>query len=194
MYKARGDWMETYTGRQFWPLNPMAADVDIEDIAHSLSNICRFNGHVREFYSVAQHCVQCAALLKTWGASLKIQAAGLLHDASEAYLCDVIRPVKRNLPSYGEYEFAVLVEVGWRFQLSIEQLSDPLIQKADDVMLMTEADQLLPSRGATWSYRPCEPLSDWVIDPWTPRRAKAEFLKLAEVLCLINSDSGVRHA
>ena len=83
------DWIHTFTGRHFYPLNPNADDVDIEDIAHALANTCRFNGHVSTFYSVAQHCVLASQYCESdplWA---------LMHDAAEAYLPDVAAPVKK---------------------------------------------------------------------------------------------------
>src|SRR4051812_6540197 len=87
----KGDWMQTISGKAFFPLDPRPADVDIQDIAHALAFQCRFGGHVKEFYSVAEHSVRvsliCAHEDAKWG---------LLHDATEAYLSDIVRPVKRD--------------------------------------------------------------------------------------------------
>jgi hypothetical protein len=90
-----GDWIQTYSGRQFWPLDPRVEDVHLEDIAHALSNVCRYTGHVREFYSVAEHSVHVS-----WSCEPEDALWGLLHDASEAYLADMARPVKQNMPVY----------------------------------------------------------------------------------------------
>lgn len=88
----KGDWMQTYTGRKFWPLNPRAEEVYIEDIAHSLALSCRFNGHCKVFYSIAQHSVLVSQIVKPTQ-----QLIALLHDSAEAYLGDIIRPIKRFL-------------------------------------------------------------------------------------------------
>src|SRR5271165_7548492 len=86
----KGDWIQTYTGRVMYPLDPRPEEINIIDIAHALSNLCRFTGHVRTFYSVAEHSVRvsqhCDPKDALWG---------LLHDASEAYLADMSRPMKR---------------------------------------------------------------------------------------------------
>src|SRR5690242_11754504 len=87
----RGDWMQTYTGRRFWPLDPRVDDIDIGDIAHHLSLVCRFAGACREFYSVAQHCVGVSYVCDP-----KDALWGLLHDAAEAYVGDMVRPLKRS--------------------------------------------------------------------------------------------------
>lgn len=93
-------WIQTYTGKAFDPFDPDPMKICIEDIAHALSNICRFTGHTREFYSVAQHSVEMAKRLPA-----SLQLAGLLHDASEAYLCDVPSPIKRR-PEFQFYRDA----------------------------------------------------------------------------------------
>ena len=94
----------TYTGEDFTPLAPDANQIHIKDIAHALSLMCRANGHFVRFYSVAQHSINCANEAKARGLSAKVQIACLLHDASEAYLSDITRPVKNHLPNYREIE------------------------------------------------------------------------------------------
>lgn len=96
--------IRTYTGVMFDPLNPDPKLVNITDIAHALSLLCRANGHFRNFYSVAQHSVNCMEEAKARGYSERVQLACLLHDASEAYLSDVTRPVKEEIPKYLEIE------------------------------------------------------------------------------------------
>lgn len=91
-----GDWIQTFTCQQMYPLDPREAEIDILDIAHALANLCRFNGHVKQFYSVAEHSCHVSDLLpQVW------KLTGLLHDASEAYLCDLPRPIKRS-PGFAE--------------------------------------------------------------------------------------------
>lgn len=85
----RGSWMQTYTGRRLFPMDPSPADVDIIDIAHALSMQCRYNGHVRRFMSVAEHCVLISENVPAQDALW-----GLLHDATEAYVGDMIRPLR----------------------------------------------------------------------------------------------------
>lgn len=85
-------WIQTFSGRQFFPLEPRVEDVCIEDIAHGLSNLCRYAGHCECFYSVAQHCLLVSRVVPREHA-----LRGLLHDASEAYLIDVPRPIKHSI-------------------------------------------------------------------------------------------------
>ena len=84
----------TYTGKHFYPLDPKAEDICIEDIAHSLSNLCRFNGHTKRFYSVAQHSLNVERFIKklSWGERLRLY--GLMHDFAEAYIGDMTTPYK----------------------------------------------------------------------------------------------------
>jgi len=95
-------WFLTASGKRFWPLDPRPEDICIEDIAHALSHICRFGGHVREPYSVAQHSVIVSMIVKPENALY-----GLLHDAAEAYAGDMVRPLKRGMPAYRSIESAV---------------------------------------------------------------------------------------
>lgn len=88
----------------FYPLDPKIEEVKLEDIAHALSQMCRANGHFKTFYSVAQHCINCALEAKARGLSPKLQLACLLHDASEAYISDITRPVKYYLEDYQKIE------------------------------------------------------------------------------------------
>lgn len=90
----------TYTGETFTPFAPDANRIRIEDIAHALSLLCRANGHFSQFFSVAQHSINCAREAGARGYTARVQLASLLHDASEAYLSDVTRPVKKLLPEY----------------------------------------------------------------------------------------------
>jgi len=97
----QGDFIYTFTGRRFWPMDPRAEDMCIEDIAHALSMLCRYNGHVDRFYSVAEHSMlvyHAVSWIRPGEPALHLQA--LLHDASEAYLADVPRPVKPYLSNY----------------------------------------------------------------------------------------------
>ena len=88
----------------FDPLHPCEEQIIIEDIAHALSFLCRANGHFKSFYSVGQHCINCAREASARGYSKRVQLGCLLHDGSEAYLSDVTRPVKKEMPLYLEFE------------------------------------------------------------------------------------------
>lgn len=93
----RGEWIGTYTGKHFYIIDPRPEEVCIEDIAHALSQICRFNGHSVETYSVAVHCLNVERYLNQHGYDKLIRLYGLLHDAPEAYIGDITRPLKKCL-------------------------------------------------------------------------------------------------
>ena len=163
------DWILTYTGRRFYPLTPRAEDVDILDIAHALSLICRFNGHVRSFYSVAQHCVLGSYLVYPPSA-----LAFLLHDAGEAYLCDVPRPVKQHLLVYRNAERALDNVIRNVFRLPLLQQSWDHVHEVDDRLLLTERRDLMPA--GEWLIDETRCYAQ-VIDPWSAPHAEAMFLR-----------------
>lgn len=183
----RGDWMQTYSGKQFWPLDPHADEVDIGDIAHSLSLQCRFAGHCREFYSVAQHSVLVS--LEAEEATHKAEETpnrvadparvrlaalwGLLHDASEAYLIDVPRPIKPHLAGYRGIEVRVQDVICEHFGLPLDPPA--VVHVADGVLLATEARDLMGRQPAPWA--PMPPPRGNRIEPWPPGHAKSMFLK-----------------
>jgi len=103
----------TFGHTMFDPLDPDPEKIHITDIAHSLSMLCRANGHFKSFYSVGQHCLNCAMEAKARGYSRRVQLACLLHDAGEAYLSDVTRPVKEELPQYKQIEDPLQAAI-WR--------------------------------------------------------------------------------
>jgi uncharacterized protein len=164
------DWIQTYTGKQFWPLEPRLEDIDIRDIAHALSNLCRYGGHVEKFYSVAQHCVLVSQVVPREHA-----LRGLLHDASEAYLIDVPRPIKRSegMEAYRIAEKRLEAAIYERFGLSAE---DPkCIKTADNQLLRTEQRDLMKPAPAAWKDYRVGALEQ-TITPWPPFQARTVFL------------------
>ncbi len=163
----RGDWMQTASGLQFHPLDPRPEDICIEDIAHALSNLCRFGGHVRTFYSVAQHSVIVADLLPD-----RLKLAGLLHDATEAYLVDIPRPLKVALKEYQRIEHRLAAIIGQKFRVDF---SDPLIKRADNAALMAEARDLLSETPEGWGID--ETPAALLVDPEVPFVARENFMR-----------------
>lgn len=163
----------TATGRYFDLLDPEQCGFHIEEIAHALSHLCRFTGHVREFYSVAQHC----ALV-----SLQVPAehrlAALLHDAAEAYVGDVSAPLKSLLPDYkaieGRIERALLRAYGLDEVLPLE------VKAADLVLLNTERRDLMPRDGRVWTSIEGVGTLNRVIKPMRPDDARDWYLFLFE--------------
>lgn len=166
--------IETYTGVRFRVLSPAPADVRILDIAHALSNVCRFNGHTRVPYSVGEHSVRVSNLIESWGGSKQVQLWGLLHDASEAYVGDQSSPFKRTaaMQGYREVEKNLMAVICERFKLPAEQPA--IVRKADLVMLATEARDLMPRVPEHWCGLEEEPLPER-IQPL--RNAKSAFVR-----------------
>ena len=162
-------WLQTYSGVRFDPLNPKNEDIRIIDVAHALSMQCRFNGHCLKYYSVAEHSVRVARILPE---ELKIW--GLLHDAAEAYISDLIRPVKDILPGYDEIEDRILKVVSEVYDLKWPMPSE--IKKADNIVLMTEKRDLLVPMPDQWTIKE-DPLEE-TIEPWPQEKAMTEFLRM----------------
>lgn len=189
----RGNWSQTFSGVAFYPLDPRPEDVDIEDIAHALSHVCRFGGHCRSFYSVAEHSVRVSGAIREGGGTIAEQFEGLMHDAAEAYVGDMVWPLKQEseLAPYKRIERLVEDAIAARFGLPLEQ--SPIVKRYDLVLLSTEKRDLMPGganrepgarlegeaardRLGAWHSDAFAPLPDR-IDPWTPRDARAVFLE-----------------
>lgn len=167
----KGGWIMTFGGRRFWPLDPRPNEIDIVDIAHALGNVCRYNGHCRETYSVAQHSVLVARLLIAEGRE-DLALTGLLHDAAEAYLADVPSPVKPFLADWGRLERGVERCVAARFGLPWPW--PEAVHAADKAVLAAEGLALMSDAGHWRSL--AVPPADIEIVPWGARAAKARFL------------------
>lgn len=141
----KDDYIETVSGVEFTFADPHPDMIRIEDIAHALSMNCRYTGHCSRFYSVAEHSVHVSNLLNGTG----LELAGLLHDASEAYITDIAKPIKSHLPDYMAME-ARLEEVIFK-KYGLEYPMHPAVKHCDTVMLSTEAHYLIPSRGDKWT-------------------------------------------
>jgi hypothetical protein len=172
-----GDWGLTHSGRQFWPQDPRIGDIDIDDIAHALAHQCRFAGHTHRFYSVAHHSVLVSRLCPP-----ELQLVGLLHDATEAYLQDIIKPLKLALPGYAELERAWAYAIGLTFGLDDKLVElPPEVHLADRMVLIAERRDLMAPHGA-WKFGTDERRWPKHIEPWPTDRARAEFLHRFRVL------------
>jgi hypothetical protein len=162
--------METFSGRRFFPFDPRPEDIDIVDIAHALSMTCRYGGHAKQFYSVAQHSVLVASKAP---AHLALRA--LLHDAAEAYIGDLIRPIKKDdrmaafhdIERSVEHAICVALDVPW-------PLLTPEIKALDNRILLDEREAVMSASGHDWKVEG-EPLGVH-IDLWAPTVAKWKFL------------------
>lgn len=134
----------TYTGKDFDPLNPQEDLIDICDIAHALSLLCRANGHFISFYSVGQHCINCSEEAAARGYSKRLQLACLLHDAAESYMADVTRPVKTLLPAYKEAEEHLLAQIYKKYlNTPLQREEEQAVRAIDDDMLRYEFSRLM---------------------------------------------------
>jgi len=174
-----GDWIQTYTGRQFWPLDPRADEIHIEDIAHSLSLQCRYAGHCKRFYSVAEHSVLLARYV-----SQPVKLWALLHDASEAYLVDVPRPIKPYLENYEDVERRLMYRIRDRFGLfSVKDKPSgvawaghmPAEVKTADMRICVDEKAQNMAPGLMWGIDGLEPLGV-TLQFWSPDEAERQFL------------------
>lgn len=176
-------WFTLASGRHFRPFSPRVEDIDIEDIALALSNICRFSGHCHKFYSVAEHSVHCSNVVAP-----EFAFAALMHDTTEAYVGDMIRPIKKFIPDFSVMEKGVWDALCAKFHLDPEL---PAAAKwADDAVLMAEArDLLMPFGELKLTHLGVEPppgLYIWIpelgIEPWSPEKARIKFLERFDAL------------
>lgn len=169
------DFIETYSGATIRPLAPDPDDILIIDIAHALSNQCRFSGHTLRHYSVAQHSVHVAQLVYYWGGSKQEALWGLLHDASEAYLVDLPTPLKvhESFWPYREAEKHLQAVICERFGLPTVQ--PPAVTRADAIMLATEVRDLMHPDAEYWQKLTEKPYPE-LLPAWVPGTAKARFL------------------
>lgn len=130
--------IRTFTGIMFDPIEPDAELIDIRDIAHALSLMCRANGHFSHFYSVAQHSLSCMREAKARGCGKRTQLACLLHDASEAYLSDVTRPIKGLMPEYLVYEKRLQTAIYEKYLGTLTEKEAAEVSEIDDCMLYYE--------------------------------------------------------
>jgi uncharacterized protein len=172
----KGDWIQTYTGRRFYPLDPRPDEVDILDIAHALAQQCRFTGHTKTHYSVAQH-----SCLVSQHAGEADGLWGLLHDAAEAYISDLSRPVKQSIRAAGitlfdEIEDRIMVAVCLRYGLPPGPMPVE-VNRADLLLLATEARDFMAPLDPGWYHTEANgwPVLPDRIVPWGPGRAEWAF-------------------
>lgn len=164
----KGDWIQTFTGKQYWPIDPRVEDVCIEDIAHALSLMCRFGGHCKRFYSVAEHSVLVSQCVPD---EHRLQA--LLHDAAEAYCVDIPRPLKRFLQGYAAIEDRNWIVISAVFHVPYALYST--VKEADTTVLYAEAKQIMSIPVNPWKLENIPAACVDVIG-LTPTAAKALFL------------------
>jgi hypothetical protein len=177
-------WIQTYTGKKFYLTDPTPDMVCLEDIAHALSMQCRFAGHTKQFYSVAQHSILVANLITE--DELKIY--GLLHDASETYLVDIPKPLKQLIPKYKSLEIRAMKAIAAKFNLSIDSFYDSIVTTADLTALRIEAKSptLFDTNVDNWAGSLPDTEQNMSIISMEPKIAKDSFLRAAGMLGLKN--------
>jgi 5'-deoxynucleotidase YfbR-like HD superfamily hydrolase len=170
----KNPWIETYSGRVVDLLDPNPDDIVIEDIAHALSNICRFGGHSRVFYSVSQHSV-----LVSQGLPDTMKLAGLMHDSAESYLSDIPRPLKLYLNGkYGDLEKKYMGIISRKFRF--QEIEPEEVHIADQAVLLAERRDLFNWTGEDWGI--CVKPFEGKIIPLSPWLAEHRFLGVFRVL------------
>lgn len=170
----KGGCLQTRSGVAYYPLDPRWYEVQIADIAHSLSNICRFNGHCNDFYSVAEHSVLVSQCVPP-----EHQLAALLHDATEAYCCDIPTPLKRDLIGYAEIEAVNWAAIAKRFYLK-PVLHESIIA-ADRSVLLAEKAAIIDTH---FDWKLSGSAASVEIQCLSPRRARDFFMtRFKELTC-----------
>lgn len=170
MNRLESIYVSTCLGNRFYPAAPNIDDVAVEDIAQGLAYQCRFNGQTQAFYSVAQHSLIVASLVP-----VHLRLAALLHDAAEAYLGDMVKPLKHFFPTFSVIENKMMAIIGERF--AVTTFDTPEIKRADLIALATEKRDLMPNSTEPWpSIKGLEPMTARIV-PMEPQKAKAIFLE-----------------
>lgn len=187
--------IETYSGTAYEFMNPDPNIITIEDVAHALSNTCRFSGHVQKYYSVAEHSILVSRILEKQGHNPYLQLCGLLHDAEEAYTQDIPKPLKLIL----EGQYAMLsgksaAACAKAFGVSVAKFHCEPVKAADNIALKVEGHILMRSGAERWMEPPLADVGDlpdgalnWPIG-MDPIAAKQQFLRRAERFGLITAE------
>lgn len=162
-------WIQTYSGKHFYPFNPQPDQIDIVDIAHALALKCRYTGHCKRFYSVAEHCVHVSRNVdpdrSLWG---------LMHDAAEAYVSDVAGPVKDYIIGFREMENGIMRVIAEKYNL--DPVWEPKeVKEIDQALLATEVPQVMLTDVKDFTFK-APPIKDLKIGFWGPELAKTTFL------------------
>jgi len=165
-------WIQTFGGHKFDFDDLTNNTIKITDIAHHLALVCRFTGACKHHYSVAQHSILVAQLCPK-----KARIHGLMHDAAEAYLGDVSRPLKKWGLEVKGFEEKVLQSIYHALNLEWpEEYVQQAVKDSDNIALSIEAKQLMNHATESWSYMSKE-MPNISIDRWSPERAEVEFLR-----------------
>lgn len=173
-----GSTIKTSAGHYFDLLSPTVDAIDIETIAHALSMTCRFGGHCPRYYSVAEHCVHAFRLAERDGVDRNNLRAILLHDAAEAYVGDIVKPLKVILGrAFGEIENAIETKINERFSISPCPVA---IKHYDRLMLIAEKTAMWPDDAEEWAGFRGLSCPDVHLQFWHPEAARGKFLDCFE--------------
>lgn len=136
--------MNVFSGHRIDPLHIKEDDIYLEDIAHALSLLCRGNGHIKYFYSVAQHSLNCAKEAQNRGYSKNVVLSCLFHDASEAYMSDLITPIKKQMNEYQIIEDQLLEKIFQAFHIQLKNEEKIIWKEMDHLLLEAELKEMMP--------------------------------------------------
>ncbi len=160
-----GQFMQTFSGIRFYPLDPRPTEIKIVDIAHALSMQCRYAGHCLRYYSTAEHSVHLTYFVKP-----ENRLAAILHDGGETYLPDMVRPTKRSFPAYTAAEEVIRRMIFVMHGLDPEMSAD-VVEVDDRICADEKAQNMSPCE---WNHNP-EPLGV-KLQFWSPEEAEARFI------------------
>ena len=169
-----GNWMQVRGGRAFWPLDPRPEEIDLDTVASALAKICRFGGHTTEFYTVAEHCVRMSYWIEQRYGNKQLALRALIHDAAEAYVGDMVRPLKHNMGTYRAVENKILGMVHYKVGLTFNGHLVPEVKEADNRILLDERERFLEDSPYLWyqDVQGLQPLGiEWASHAWEWRDA-----------------------
>ncbi len=164
-----GDCIRTFSGIYVNVFEPTIDMINIQDIAHALSNQCRFGGHLPNFYSVAEHSALCSKVVRA-----ENRIAAILHDASEAYLLDIPSPIKKKITNYLEIEHKLMLLIAEKYGFKYPLCDD--VKQADALMLSVEWYTLMLNQRSDFKYK---------LECFEPKKAKNEFLYQCSLLNIL---------
>jgi len=176
---ANSSYLETHTGRKFWVARPRLEDITVLDIAHALALKCRYNGHCRSFYSVAEHSTTLALYARHIGLPASTQLQLLMHDGNEAYLPDVPRPIKHFFPDLILMEKAIDALIREFCHLPDELPEE--VHQFDSRILHDEKVQVMLPSGNKWICEDLQPLGV-ILNGHKPAEAESRFLQAFQVM------------
>lgn len=165
-----GGYIQTSTGRMFCVTEPTPDQIHLEDIANAAAKLCRFGGHVSHFYSVGQHAALCGIEAHRLELDPNTVRACFLHDASESFVADLVRPIKLlpGFQQYREIESRIQAAVWERFCVDYCPVTAAAVKRIDNQLLRCEARCLMPDQGNGWDWSDTEdigltikPIENW---------------------------------